>query len=212
MNKQNWLTTLLFGKIQLNNPYLVLSGDSFLQLFLSYGARPIQAWLLQISMYKYQYVSVQWSLCMLLLIDLFVMEITEGWKQGNNRQGNADDWEEMIKNYIHVSCMQLFVEFADLEVSVLIILHTSVKRGQKIYLKRPALSNCLQETRDTNLCYLQYCSTTQRSGVWSLNGFGSAYSFSIYLLTTVSKTFLFSVPHINVVTKNLDYVLGKLLM
>lgn len=53
---------------------------------------------------------------MLLLMGLFGMEVTEGWKWGHNVQGNAGDQEEMIKNYIHVSCMQLYVEFADLEV------------------------------------------------------------------------------------------------
>lgn len=67
-------------------------------------------------MYKYQYVSVQQILCMLLLMGLFGMEITGGWKQGNNGLGTADDWEEMMKNQFHVSCMQLYAEFGDLEV------------------------------------------------------------------------------------------------
>lgn len=54
------------------------------------------------------------------------------WKQRNNRLGNADDWEEVIKPYINVSCVQLYVEFADLEVLLIIILHLSVKQGQEI--------------------------------------------------------------------------------
>lgn len=37
-----------------------------------------------------------------------------------------------------------------------------------------------------------------------LNSFPSAYTFSICSLITVSKTFLFSVPRFNVVTKNVD--------
>lgn len=116
------------------------------------------------------------------------------WKQGNNRLGNADDGEEMIKTYINVSCMQLYVEFADLEVLLIIILHPPVKQGQQI---------CL------NLCF-----GIQGSKQW---GPGPAHSLQCPelltdLLTAVSKTFLFSVPHLIAVTKNLGYVPGKLLM
>lgn len=56
------------------------------------------------------------------------------WKQGNNRLGNADDGEGMIKTYISVPCMQLYVEFADLEVLLIIILHPPLKQGQEICL------------------------------------------------------------------------------
>lgn len=40
----------------------------------------------------------------------------------------------MIKAYINVSCMQLYVEFADLEVLLIILLHPPVKQGHEICL------------------------------------------------------------------------------
>lgn len=64
---------------------------------------------------------------------------------------------------------------------------------------------------ETLIC-ATYRRAVQRRVVGSgLNGFPSAYTFSVYLLITVSKTFLSSVPHFNAVTKNLGWVSGKLL-
>jgi len=62
--------------------------------------------------------------------------------------------------------MQRYVEFADLEVAVLIILHTSVvEEGKKIYLIRPA---CVIASRKLEtLINATYSSTVQHSTVGS---------------------------------------------
>lgn len=135
-------------------------------------------------------VIVQWSLYMLLLIDLFVMEINEDWKRGSDRRGNADErWFKKNKQpawMFLTCCFVVRLQIWKLHCSWYWMLLSN--KGKKIYLEGPVLCRCLQKSKDDNLCYLSVQYSTYRSGVWPLNGFRA----SLFIRSSVSKICLLS--------------------